>query len=209
LAFLGIEFDGTAGAVLKKKGFKVTVLNSCWSQLSQVISALESDTYDVCIVLSSSSRGIQEKDKERFKTAIFNFHRKQMKGLFIWGDNVPLFVEANILLPELCGATLVGNTYGCRILGYGKGSVPGEFDAEHLVFAGVNYLHEGDTICYPEPLGQLKVLATSSNGQPCIACLDREEGKHGRLLVDTGFTKLYSQYWSLAGQSRYIINCIV
>jgi len=39
--------------------------------------------------------------------------------------------------------------------------------------------------------------------------LEREKGKHGRLLVDTGFTKLYPEYWSLAGQARYIVNAIV
>jgi len=177
--------------------------------IKQIISALDEGSFDVAIIIANSSCLWDSSYLEKFKTAVFNFHRKQMKGLFIWGDNSPFFAEANLLLPELCGTTLIGNTPGQRILSYGKADVPGEFDQESLIFAGVNFLYEGNTICYPEPLGELKVLATSSNGKPCIACLEREKGKHGRLLVDSGFTKLYPAFWSLAGQARYIINAII
>jgi hypothetical protein len=31
----------------------------------------------------------------------------------------------------------------------------------------------------------------------------------GRVIVDTGFTKLYKYYWTTAGQPRYVVNASV
>jgi len=31
----------------------------------------------------------------------------------------------------------------------------------------------------------------------------------GRIVIDTGWTKLYQDYWSGAGQSRYVVNASV
>jgi len=105
------------------------------------------------------------------------------------------------------GTTITGNTPGQRVLGYGKPNVPGEFDAEHLIFAGINYLYEGNTICYPESDGKLTHLATSSDGKPVISFMDSTTD-HGRVIVDTGFTKLYCS-WESAGQARYVVNATV
>jgi hypothetical protein len=75
------------------------------------------------------------------------------------------------------------------------------------VFAGINSLYEGHTICYPETPGKLQTLATGTDGKTCIGCMDRtQEG--GRVILDTGFTKLYLQ-WDSAGQARYVVNACV
>jgi len=89
-------------------------------------------------------------------------------------------------------------------MSYGNPKIAGEFDAEHLIFAGINFLHEGVTICYPQSDGKLKHLACSSDGHPCISFLDSTP-EHGRVLLDTGFTKLYLN-WDSAGQARYVVN---
>jgi len=116
------------------------------------------------------------------------------------------------VLPKIAGCTLVGNTPGGRILGYGNGLAPGEFDQDHLIFSGINYLYEGVTICYPEPVDHLARsslvhLATSSNEHPCISHIESTE-EHGRVIIDSGFTKLYCS-WTSAGQARYVVNACV
>jgi len=102
-------------------------------------------------------------------------------------------------------------------LGYGKPDSPGEFNEESIIFAGLNYLYEGITICYPvmgdgssivDADTKLKVLATSTDGNPCIAFIESTE-TNGRVILDTGFTKMYAGYWESAGQSRYVINSAV
>src|SRR5262249_41097032 len=135
------------------------------------------------------------------------FHQ-QKRGLMIWGDNEPLFGQANQLLPALCGCKLTGNTYGLssfnqqtfisymfpgdRVMGYGSPHTPGEFDEKSILFAGVNYLYEGITVCVPVKEDgselpkdhPLTTVATSSNGKPVICAMERSE-KGGRVVVDT------------------------
>jgi len=137
-------------------------------------------------------------------------------GIFIWADNDPLFYHVNYILPDLCDCYLIDDTPADRVLSYGNPLTPGEFDEESLVFAGIDYLYEGITICYPVDKegndltseSKLKVLATSSNGKPCICVVESQEGR-GRVMVDTGFTKMYSQFWRSSGQSRYVVNACV
>jgi len=137
---------------------------------------------------------------------VLDFHYSG-RGLFILADNDPAFTHANLILPEIANTKLVGNTAGGRVLGYGSAKTPGEFDQEHLIFSGINYLYEGVTICYPEKDGKLTHLATSTNEKPCISYMESNE-EHGRVVVDTGFTKLYID-WKAAGQARYVVNACV
>jgi len=132
-----------------------------------------------------------------------DFHRSG-RGLFIYGDNDPFHLQANWVLPDIVETTIAGCTDGQRVLSYGKANTPGEFDADHLIFSGINYLYEGHTICYPQSDGKLTHLATSSDGKPCISFMDSTP-QHGRVILDNGFTKLYMQ-WDSAGQSRYVVN---
>jgi len=139
-------------------------------------------------------------------------HHKARKGLFLWGDNDPYNIHANLVLPHLVNCTLGGCDTSQQLLAYGSPTVSKQFDQSHLVFAGVNSLYEGHTICFPSPSKgktsyDLQVLATSSDNKPCILCRDSSD-KAGRILVDTGFTKLYMQ-WTTAGQSRYVVNASV
>jgi len=149
----------------------------------------------------------------------------------LWGDNEPYYYEMNLVLQHINPEEqkpryiqLSGNTYASKVLSYGDPTKPGEFDKDHLVFSGINYLYEGVTICYPisqsstdessfdpsvegvpKTIGDYDVLATSSNGRPVI--LKREKNnERGRILIDSGWTKLYRANWSSVGQSRYVVN---
>jgi len=170
---------------------------------SEFIGKLKNNEHDVAWIISGYIANCNENE---FREAVMRFHESG-RGLFIFGDNTPFFVHANMVLPALVGTRLVGDTPGNRVLSYGNPKTPGEFDENSLIFGGINYLFEGITICYPESDGKLTHLATSTNEKPCISFLDSTE-QHGRLVVDCGFTKLYKD-WTSAGQARYVVNVCV
>ena len=63
----------------------------------------------------------------------------------------------------------------------------------------MNNLHEGITICHPENTHKdFEVFAFNSNNEPLILVSEENES-HGRIVVDTGFTKLYPEFWKKAG----------
>jgi len=182
--------------------------------------------------IDSQKTYLKDKYKEEFISAVVNYH-KSGGGLFLWGDNEPYFYEVNLILQQIatidsekpCYAQLAGNTMANKVLSYGDPTTPGEFDREHLIFSGINYLYEGVTICYPvikssdditdpaaksvpKKVGEYDVLATSTNGRPVILKLEKKNGC-GRVIIDSGWTKLYSSNWSTVGQSRYVVNACV
>jgi hypothetical protein len=87
--------------------------------------------------------------------------------------------------------------------------VPGPPDTagrfvEHQLTQGVNNLYEGITICTIDPVPGVTILGKSHDGQRCLGCFERE-GQ--RVVLDAGFTKLYTQYYSKsAGLGRYLSN---
>jgi len=135
-------------------------------------------------------------------------HHHQKKGLLIWGDNDPYYAHANLLLPKIAGCELIGNDMAAKVISYGEPTQRGKFDKNHLIFAGINNLYEGITICFPNKSGKLQTLATSTDGHPCILAMERSQ-EGGRVIVDTGFTKLYKDFWTTAGQPRYVVNASV
>jgi len=65
--------------------------------------------------------------------------------------------------------------------------------------------------CYPNKLGPLKVLATSTDGNPAVCYADNEGLKSetcGRVIVDCGWTKNYCS-WHEAGTARYVSNATI
>jgi len=194
------SWNNNAGKALTQKGFRVTFTTDEREFIKHLLSQT---SFDVTWIISNSSTSLSASEQAQFKAAVLNFHRSG-RGLFIYGDNDPWYVQANWILPDIVGTTLVGNTPGSRVLSYGNSKLPGEFDSENLIFSGINYLFEGITICYPAGDGKLTHLATSSDGKACISFMDSTP-EHGRVLVDTGFTKLYLQ-WDGAGQARYVVN---
>jgi len=86
-----------------------------------------------------------------------------------------------------------------------------------LISSQLNRLYEGYTIAYLDKAPNLlSVLATSSDGNPVILFgankNDKSPGKieekFGRIVLDTGFTKLWKE-WNTEGNPRYICNATV
>jgi len=194
------NWESNAGAALRKKGFRVTVT----TDEANFVAQLRLLRHDVAWFVSGLSMSFNEAE---FRDAVLAFHRDK-RGLFIFGDNDPYFVQANAVLPAIAGCRLIGNKAGGRNMTFGpKPTEAGKYDDNHMLFTGINSLFEGITICFPDQPGKLKILATGTDGQSCIGCMERSK-EGGRVVVDTGFTKLYLN-WQAAGQARYVINSCV
>ncbi|KAL6077099.1 N-acetylmuramoyl-L-alanine amidase [Balamuthia mandrillaris] len=132
-------------------------------------------------------------------------HHQSGRGLAIWADNAPFVATANAILAKLSPKTVLQGYDRGHLLAVGNARKRRKF-GRHLT-----KLYEGVTICYPEPTGKnLKVLATSSDGHPCMLYADYPdiENHQGRILLDCGFTKLYC-HWDTAGTARYVRNVCV
>lgn len=143
---------------------------------------------------------------QKFGDACEAFHRSG-GGLFVLADNMPFYTHANVILERISNAELEGVTPGNQILKLGDAQFPSSFSS-HLITTGITgELYEGDTVCYPKSLGSLQPLAQSSNGKPVIL-YQEASGNNGRVVVDTGFTKLWLKF-NTAGTSRYVRNVAV
>lgn len=124
-------------------------------------------------------------------------------GLAIWADNDPLYADANLLAQALIGTSFSGYKQADRVMVPGPKVVPGRF-IEHPLTQGVNNLYEGITICTIAPTPNVTILGQSHDEQLCVGCFERE---NQRIVLDTGFTKLYTGYFEKsAGISRYLCN---
>jgi hypothetical protein len=207
LFYQELDFKKEIGPALTKKGFKTLAFHS--REEAKFVEALKTGNWDAVWVVSTSTFGASEEVKKEFIEEILK-HHKLGKGLFLWGDNDPFNCHANLVLPQIANCKLGGSDYASQLLSFGSGDAKQQFDSQHIVFAGINKLFEGITIAVPSPATgssyDLKTLATSSHSHPCI--LYREDPHLGRVIVDTGFTKLYIN-WDSAGQSRYVANANV
>jgi uncharacterized protein YegL len=124
-------------------------------------------------------------------------------GLAIWADNEPYYADANLLAQALIGTRFSGNVMGDKNMVPGPPQTAGRF-IEHQLTLGVNNLYEGITICTIKPAPDVTILGKSHDGQLCLGCFERA-GQ--RAVLDTGFTKLYTQnYHRSAGLGRYLSN---
>jgi len=246
LACLDNDWESCAGTALKQKGFNVIYCTH--NDVKKFLTEIKTGKYRVVWILSSGGGYIDEwqidsartylKDdlKEQFVSAVVDYH-KSGGGLFLWGDNEPFYYEMNLILQQIAKINndekkpsyiqFSGNTNADRVLSYGDPTKPGEFDKDHIIFSGINYLYEGVTICYPviqssiddpfidpsadcfpKTVGEYDVLATSSNGKPVILKIEKKN-ECGRVIIDSGWTKLYAANWNTVGQSRYVVNACV
>jgi len=200
--------------ILEQKGFNVQVV----SNEEAFIQSL--GTASCCWIISSyifrsrfGSKLKTEALERRFVDACEKFH-KTGRGILLWADNAPFVYHANLVLKRLMRTELGGNTPGQKALVPGNPTEKQRFDAAHLATSGITRFYEGTTISYPlVGLGDLQVLATSSDNHPVICySTNQPHGKldpsRGRLLVDCGFTRLWVEF-NEAGTSRYISNATI
>ncbi|GAM26420.1 hypothetical protein SAMD00019534_095950 [Acytostelium subglobosum LB1] len=189
---------------LKAKGFTIQVVDTEKEFIEKLPSA------DIAYIIS----GLNENSptKNEFIAAVKKFHQSG-KGLFIWSDNDPYTVQANWILQDLFGAQHV--VKGCEsaqkdLTLATKAGEKQKFQS-HLITSGIVTLYEGHTISWMNDVpDQLAVLALSTEGHNILMhSVDEKLPENcGRIVVDTGFTKLMDQFYS-AGVERYIKNATV
>ena len=114
--------------------------------------------------------------------------------MFLWSDNEPLYQSTNIILKHFFdGMEMQGNYHANKIISKSENFQENKkgFDPTHPIFYGVNNLQEGITICHPTKIhSDFKIIAYNSEGKPLVLVAEQNE-KHGRIILDCGFTKLY------------------
>lgn len=125
------------------------------------------------------------------------------KGLYIWGDNQPLYADANFITKRLFNTTMNGDTYAAQVVGIsGEGEGRTGIVDGHLISTGVVNMYEGITIATVTATQDLNPLIyNSSDG--LVAAVYEKDGK--RCIIDGGFTRLFYN-WNSAGTDRYIKN---
>jgi len=125
------------------------------------------------------------------------------KGMYIWGDNVPLYADANALGKALLGVEMKGNKSGQQIVQ--KSPAPGKPGfIDHDITTGLNNIYEGHTIATIGEAQNIHPIMRGSAGN-VVTAVYRHDGK--RAVIDGGFTRLYSTMWDKTpGTARFVKN---
>ncbi|KAM9979782.1 hypothetical protein ACTFIZ_006021 [Dictyostelium cf. discoideum] len=192
---------------LKSKGFQII---EALTQKDFINKLAQSD---IALIISGYANDNTTTEQE-FTDKVEEYH-KVGKGLFIWNDNAPYVLHGNWVTKRLYGIVADGNEPGKQDLTLGNGLDKQHFSS-HLVTSGIVNLYEGITISSFADItpanGKLEVLASSSQGNKIMLVSSTDPTKVdancGRVVIDSGFTKLFAQFFS-AGTSRYVKNCCV
>jgi hypothetical protein len=191
--------------VLQKLGLKVTVRDS-----SEGLPK-DFDAYDeVWIVSSDGQSPITTRDLPRIKAYL-----AKGGGLYVLGDNTPLYAESAVIGGGLHDITFDGQYLGEQRVhvvsaatmkalvdkamkegNYGKlaeyrraGLLNGKLYAtDHELLTGLTEIYEGTTICHESETKVLDIVVRASDNQPLIAVSKKPEE---RIVYDCGFTRLY------------------
>lgn len=137
---------------------------------------------------------------------------KAKKSLYLWVDNTPLCTYVNYITEKFfSGMKFIGNYLGNNILNKSEElSAKGTFYQNHPFAYGINNFYEGWTISHPINLHpDFKIFALNSEGNPNVIYAEENEN-HGRIIIDTGYTKLWDTWWNTtAGTRQYVSNANV
>jgi hypothetical protein len=141
-------------AALERKGFTLFEFRDCADLSARLVDAAE------LWIISDSHRHLTSDALDAIE-AFFHDGR----GLYIWGDNKPYFVDANLVLRRLFNVAMFGNSPGDQVVsmltsGKKSGLVPG-----HLVTTGLVNIYEGITIAEVPTTELLRPLVYGSNGR--------------------------------------------
>jgi hypothetical protein len=193
------SFENHVGKALTLKGFQW----KCIENEDDFLQELPNN--DIAWIISWCGSEIKNAN---FVDEVIKFYNNK-KNLLLWEDNDAKTGTHTVdILKKLYDIQLQGNDPGQQIMIASTDATQKlTFNENHELFHGIRKLYEGVTICYPDKKDTtpLKVVGTNSSGNPNIMCLDASE-KHGRLVVDCGFTKLFENLWDTAGTARYVSN---
>ena len=178
---------------LQEKGFKIHRWTSApaVAELSRVLE-------EACQlwIIADKKQHLNAKQLEVIR-AFFESGR----GLYVWGDNDPYFVDANFVAQGLFGCRMSGNTHGDQVMGLQQ-RPGGAGIVSHLITTGVEHLYEGITVATIQAHPGLQPVLYGSASNLLVAAFDAD-GR--RAIIDGGFTRLFMK-WDTAGTGRYVKN---
>lgn len=188
-------FGAAPAAALAEKGFTV----QRWPGAAPVPAELARALQTCCQlwILSTSSPILNHGHVDVIR-AFFDSGR----GVYIWGDNDPFFVDANLVGKALLGVTMYGDVPGGQVVPIRTPGSRAGLVAEHAISTGLENIFEGATIATIQENAVLQPVVYGSAGNLVVAAYDRD-GK--RAILDGGFTRLYVN-WDTAGTGRYVKN---
>ena len=178
---------------LAKKGFTVKEYEDVPSNFRSVLSTPNSQLW----ILS----GIHQHLDSQSLNLIYDYYC-QGHGIYIWGDNDPWYVDANVVLQKLFGTEMSGNLPGNKVISIQQSAGQPGIIENHPITTGIVNFFEGITIATVNTGRHLKPLVYGSDRNVVTAYYD-EGGR--RVLADGGYTRLYCN-WDSAGTDRYVVN---
>jgi len=132
------------------------------------------------------------------------------KSVFLWGDNDFFYRQSNAFIKTLLNNEtyyLIGNYPALNKMKSGDGKTTGTFDKFHPVGRGFVSLNEGHTVCsWNQAFPDFKTFGMLNYPLDKPVIFYKEGGAvSGRILVDCGFTKMYTQYYD-QNVRRYLMN---
>jgi hypothetical protein len=199
--YTGEGFDfSKPQAALKEKGFDIVR----WADAAPPLDEFRRELWRCCQlwVISDKDRKLPDEIVDEIDDYFKTGH-----GVYIWGDNDPYFVDANVVGERLLNTTMGGNLPGDRSVPLQpKAGEPGF--KRHLITTGLNHLYEGVTVASVQesdglkPIEGIKPILYGSN---CVLINEAYDHNGCRALLDGGFTRLYFK-WDTAGTGRYVKN---
>lgn len=190
----GFDFSFPTKA-LEEKGFSITRWQNSPPKIDEFKSVLASSSQ--LWVISSNHKVLTNE----YLIAIKDFFDKG-HGVFIWGDNLPYYEDANYISESLLDTTMSGNIPGDKVVSLQKEKNKAGLIKNHEITTGIEYLYEGVTVATIKPSKDLKPLMFGSDNNLITAYFDKD-GK--RALIDGGFTRLFIK-WDTAGTGRFVKN---
>ena len=181
-------------AALIKKGFQF-IEDRTYPPADKLIVNLK--TASQLWIISNSQRFLDQSH-----LAVIEEFFNQGHGIYVWGDNEPLYADANFVLQHLLGITMYGNSYGMQVISLYEEGKLGGIVPNHLISTGIKNMFEGDTIAEVQTNNMVLPLVYGSDGKVVTAYFDHD---NKRALADGGFTRLWCN-WDSAGTDRYIVN---
>ena len=179
---------------LEEKGFNVVRFTA---PPSPDVLRAELDKATQVWVISSQNQVLSEQHID----VISEFFHKG-KGVYIWGDNQPYYVDANRVAQRLIECSMSGNWHADKVVN--EAMKDGDIGfMKHQITTGLEFLYEGITVAeihYPEE--KLYPILRGSDGRIVSGCYD-SDGK--RAILDGGFTRLFLK-WDDAGTARFVKN---
>jgi hypothetical protein len=211
--YTGEEFDGSKPIdALTAKGFDVVhyqdrITNSNASLMPpdekfDKVLGVASQVW----VISGSSRRLTPSQCD-----IIVKHWKKGTGVYVFGDNMPFYADANPLLEKMdLKVRLSGNNTGSQVVNLTQTHGTVGLYSNHLLSTGLVNIYEGITVSYFKNKKHIaddgfSIVLCEHEGEPVVIARTSIHGC-GPVIVDGAFTKLYCQ-WTLGGSARLVKNC--